>query len=99
PDRSAGIQRAVGVLEDDLDVLVEPLQVLAREVGNVPAFELDGPRRRFEQPADETSQSGLATPRFPDQTERLPAGDVEVDAGDGVDIGDGTPEDPALDRE
>ena len=97
-DGAPRVERGVGVLEDDLDVPSQATHVRPRLLEHVDAVELDGALGRLLEPHEESPERGLATPRLADDTERLAATQLEVDAVDRADVPDGTPQDAALDR-
>ena len=84
-DGHAGVQGAVGVLEDDLKLFPEGTHCPAGELGEVLAPEADftagGPEELEDAPAD----GGLAAAAFADEAERLAAHDLEGHAVDGLD--------------
>ena len=84
-DGHAGVQGAVGVLEDDLKLFPEGTHCSARELGEVLAPEADftagGPEQLEDAPAD----GGLAAAAFADEAESLAAHDLEGHAVDGLD--------------
>ena len=76
-DREPRVQRRVRVLEDHLD----PPLVGARPAGRQhPAVEADLARVDRAQPGERQGERGLARPGLADQRERLPAGELQVDA-------------------
>ena len=81
-DREAGVERGIGVLEDDLD----PALVLHRHAGRhgkqVLAFEQDLPARGFVEAHHGQSNRCLAGARFPDQPQRLTLGELEGHVAD-----------------
>src|SRR5690606_12224745 len=70
-DRVPGVERAVRVLEDHLDVAAERPHGPLRQVGDVTAVEDDPAARGPEQPGDQAAGRGLAAPRLAHQAEGL----------------------------
>ncbi len=70
-DRHSRVERAVGVLEDDLHVAADGPQLRGPQVGDVVAVEHDAAGRRLEQPQDRAAGRGLAAAAFADEAERF----------------------------
>ena len=95
----ARVERADGVLEDDLHVAPHRLQVAAAEAAQVDAVELDLARRGLEQAQQRAAERGLAAAGLAHEPHGLAAEDVEVDAVDRLQLPDGALEDALLHRE
>ena len=98
-DAHPRIERADRVLEDDLHVPAHLLQRRALEGDHVDAVEADLARGRLEQPQQRASERRLAAAGLADEPDRLAAMDVEIDAVDGLQLGDGALQHPLLDGE
>ncbi len=98
-DAHPRVERADRVLEDDLHVLAHLLQRLPLEADHVDAVEADLACRRLEQPQQRASERRLAAAGLADEAYRLARIDVEIDAVDGLELGDGALQHPLLDRE
>ena len=72
PHAHPGVQRAEGVLEDDLHALAGGPQLSPREGNEVAPLEADAPAARLQQPEDQPACRRLAAPGFTDQPQRLP---------------------------
>ena len=81
----AGAERAVRILEHDLDLAPIVLQLGSPQRRDVAPFELDGPGRRRLGGQHELRGGRLAAPGFSDEPERLPGVDREADPVDGLD--------------
>jgi hypothetical protein len=88
PDRHAGVQRRVRVLEHDLHVPPGLAQLLFAEPGDVDAVEDHAARGRFHEPQNGPRGRRLAAAGLADQRDRLSLVDVEVHAVDGLDLTD-----------
>src|SRR4029453_12788612 len=75
----AGAERAVGVLEDDLDLAAVALQARAAELRAVAPLELDATGRRRLGRQHQLRRGGLAATGFADKPERLARADREAD--------------------
>src|SRR5262249_10163565 len=82
PDGHARIERAVRVLENDLQGAALRAQRLVIEREQVVAVEADASCGGLDQPQHEAAGRRLAATRFSDQREGLAGGEVEVDAVD-----------------
>ena len=99
-DLHAGVERAVRVLEDDLDLLPPGGQLLVRQAFEVDALEHDLPRGGAFELEHATAGRGLAAAGFPDQAEGLALPDVEAHPVHRLDVADGLLEhQPLGDRE
>ncbi len=78
------VERAVGILEDDLEVAAAAAQLFALEREQVGAAEVQGPFVRFDQPDQDPPERGLAGAGLADQADDLGGHHVEVDTIDGV---------------
>ena len=81
-DGHGRVEVGVRVLEDRLHPAPERTQVPLGEPGDVAALELDPPRRRLDEPQHRPPERRLAAAALPDDSERLPAEDLETDAVD-----------------
>ena len=99
-DRLARVQAAHRVLEDHLDVLAAPAQLLTLEGGDVGAVDDDAALGRGLEVEDRLAERRLAAAGLADEPVGLAPADLQVDAVDGVDVADDLVEDDApLDRE
>ena len=88
-DRHPRVERAVGILEDDLHLAAHLPQVAARRATRRRRRRsITWPAVGFDQPQDRPAGGRLAAARFADEAERLAAVDVEADAVDGVHVVD-----------
>ena len=71
-DRHARIERAVGVLENHLELAPPRAQHRAAHPRDVLAVEQNAARRRLDQPHDGAAQRRLAATAFADQPQRFP---------------------------
>jgi hypothetical protein len=92
-DRVPRVQRAVGVLEDHLDLLAQRKHLALGELGHVLALEDHLAGGRVVEPGDDPARRRLAAPRLAHQPERSAAGHGERDAVDGLDVADDPAED------
>src|SRR5260370_9061872 len=81
-DRHPWVQRSERVLEDDLHLATHPPQPPPAQPRQVLPLEDHPARRHRLQSRDQSRQGRLPASRLTDETERLPAPDVEADAGD-----------------
>src|SRR5258706_9153284 len=79
------IERAVGVLEDDLQRAPPRAQRFAVQQREVLALEAHAARSRLDQPQRQAPGGGLAAARFAHESEGLARRDLEADAVDGPD--------------
>jgi hypothetical protein len=98
-DGVPGVQRAVRVLEDHLDVAAQRSHAGGLEVRDVRAVELDLAAGRLQQAGDEPAHGRLAAAGLPDDAEGLAPPHLEVDAVDGLDRPDLPLEQALLDGE
>ena len=70
PMRDARIERAIGVLENDLDALAVRLQQPARQVGDFVARKTNAAGGRIDQPDDAARHRRFAGTAFADDAER-----------------------------
>jgi len=75
----ARVERAVGVLENHLELAPPRAQGRATHFQNVLAVERDFPRRRFDEPDDGAAERRLAAAAFADEAERFAGRDAEAD--------------------
>src|SRR6266852_3211385 len=80
-DRHARIQRSERILEDDLPLATHPPQPPPAQPRQILPLEDHPARRHRLQSRDQSRKCRLSAPRLTDETERLPAPDVEADAG------------------
>src|SRR5262249_41733503 len=83
----ARVERAVRVLEDDLDTPAQTAQRFPVQVAEVETVEQDFALRRAFELQDAAAGRGLAAARLADKAERLAAANIEADAVDGLDLG------------
>ena len=84
-DRHPGVQRRVGVLEDDLRLPPERQEPPGWQRRDVLVFEEDAPAGRLDGAQDEATGGRLAAAALADEPQRLPRGDREADAVDRAD--------------
>ncbi len=94
----ARVERAVGVLEDDLHFAGELAQSSSTEGANVRALEVNCPTGCLDEPEDRAADGCLARPRLSDETHHLAGLDVERDRLHGLHAGDDAGPDSAPDR-
>src|SRR5512135_2971042 len=82
----ARIERAVRVLEDDLNASPQRQQILAFHLRNVDAVVQDLAAGRTLQPQDAATRRSLAAAAFAHQAKRLAARHRKVDAVDRLDL-------------
>ena len=82
PDRHPRIERAVGILEDDLHPFPQTAQILLVELEDVPALECRGACGRFLQPENSPANGRLAAARLAHQRQRFSSPDRERDPVD-----------------
>jgi len=85
----AGVEGAVGVLEDHLHLTAQAPQVRALGAGDVLAVELDAAAGRLEELEHRAAGGGLAAAGLPHQAEGLALAQLQGDAVDGLDGGVG----------
>src|SRR5215469_4843677 len=95
PDRVPRVERGVRVLEDHLYVAAQRPHGARGQVRDVPAVEHDLTRGGLEQPGQQPTRSGLATPGLAYQTKGLPGPNGKVDPVDRLDRADLVLEDDA----
>ena len=83
-DRHAGVQRRVGVLEDNLQVTAHGAQFCGAQLRQVPAPVEHLATGRPHQLQDRPPRRGLAAPRLPHQPQRLAGEEVEGHVTDGL---------------
>jgi hypothetical protein len=81
-DRHARIERAVGVLEDDLHLPAQGTNFTFLEVGNFFIVEPYFPCAWLEEAQQQPADGGLAAARFADQGQRLAFGELQAHAVD-----------------
>src|ERR1700760_1257856 len=79
PDPAARVQRAVRVLKNHLHVTPVGTHPTTRQSADVVAVEGDLPGGDVVQPHDAAGQGGLAAPGPADQSQGLPASDLQAD--------------------
>ena len=95
-DAHARVERSVGVLEDQLDVLAVALALGAFHGREVVPVEDDRARGGREQVHEHLAHGGLAAARFAHKPERLAAADLEAHVVDGLHVGRGSTEEVRL---
>src|SRR5207302_880648 len=85
PDGTARAERAIWVLEDDLDAPPRATQIFAIGMGDFLLTNANRPSRRIDQPNHATRQGRLSAPGFPDQAEHFAATHIEVGVLEGDD--------------
>ena len=88
PDRVPRVERVVRVLEDHLRLAPDRRELLARELGDLEAIELDRAAGWADEHQDRASRGRLAGAGLTHETKRLARVDREVDAVDGLDVAD-----------
>ena len=78
--RHARVQGRVGVLEDHLDLLAHPAQLLATQLGHVHVPEEHAARRGGLEPNDDPAQRRLSAAGLADEAQRLALPDHQVHA-------------------
>ena len=71
PNPHAGVERRVGILEDELHRDAKPAEVFSVQRRQVPARDGDGTAVRWEEPKQNPGQSALPAAGFPDQAHDL----------------------------
>src|SRR6185312_17076823 len=95
-DAAARVERGDRILKDELDAPAQSTQPLPALPGKVEPFEQHLASGGAGELQHGAPQRGLAAAALADESQRLAAGEVEADIGDGVDaIGAGA----VLDRE
>ena len=97
-DRHPGVERGVGVLEDDLDVATQPAHLAPGRAAPVGTLEDDLARGGLLEAHEQPAQRGLATAGLADDAERLALVQVEAHAVDGLDLADRAAQHTLLDR-
>ena len=98
-DGRARIERCIRILEDDLHPPAVVAQRRAAQLRDVVPIEHDLAGGRLDEAEQEPSDGRLSASGLADEPKGLATHDPEVDAIDGLDLGDGTLKDAALDRE
>src|SRR5690606_27980603 len=98
-DRGPGVERRVGVLEDDLHLPAQGGELATAGPADVDAVEEHGALVGREQAEEQAAERRLAAARLPHQPEDLAGEDVEVDAVDGPYVADDLAEGAAPDGE
>ncbi len=80
PDSHPWIERAVRILEDDLQLSPGLPQLGSAERQEIAPLEGDGTAGGLQQAEDRATDRGLAAPRLPDEPKRLSRADSERDA-------------------
>ena len=97
--RHAGVQRRVGVLEDDLHVAPQVAQRALVEGGDVLVLEPHLARGGLDEAEDAAAGGGLAAARLAHEAERLALQDLHGDVVHRVDAGDFAREEAPADGE
>ncbi len=98
-DRHARVQGGIGVLENDLEVLSDPPQILLGHPSDILPFKEDPPTGGIEEPKEGPSQRGLSTAGFSNEPERFPRVDIEAHIVHRLHVVLGLPEKALPDRE
>ena len=88
-DAEAGIERAKGILKNDLHVAAEAAHFGASSGEQVVPFEMDAAGSGLDEAEDEASESAFAGTGLADQAESFAGFDGERDVVDGADFGVG----------
>ena len=88
-----GVEGGPGVLEDDLDPLVDLLELAAIQRLNILPFETDLSRRQIIDPQDEAGDRGLPAAALPHEAEAFSPTDMERNSIHGADRRRHAPED------
>src|SRR6185369_3957254 len=96
-DAHARVERAVGILEDDLHRRAPYAQLGAREARELLPGVLHAAFRGRDELQDRLAGGGLAAARFADQRERSPLAQLEGHAVDRLDVAHRAPEDALAD--
>ena len=94
-DRHPWIERAVGVLEDDLHLPPAPPELGPRQLRQIASLEKHRPGGRLDQAQQQAAGGRLAATGFADEAEGFARADREVDAVDGACPCGSIPEKPA----
>lgn len=97
-DRHTGIEAGVRVLEDDLDLPLEPPQLRSGRPSDVDAVVADGPPGGSLQPQQHLGQAGLARAGLPHESEGPSRLDLQAHLLDGVDVPGDPAQRPGADR-
>src|SRR5205814_2023240 len=97
-DRHPRVQRADRILEDDLHPAAQALEIVAVLVEDLLAADRCPSAGRILKADEGLAERRLATARLTDQPEHLALRDLEADAVDSLDVGQLSPEEPAVDR-
>ncbi len=84
-DRQAGVERAKGILKNDLEFPPPRPQVSSGQRGNVLAFELDRAREGIGESDDRAAQSSFSAATLSDQPQRFAGLERKADAIDSLD--------------
>ena len=95
----AWVERAVGVLENHLELAATGAQRFTAQLRDVLALEKDAPRRRLKEPDDGAAQRGLATAAFAHEPERFAGSELQAHVIHGLHMRAHPPEESVLDRE
>src|SRR6185437_10602370 len=85
-DRHAGVERGVGILEDDLRLAPEATQLVRIEGQQVAPVEANASRIWLDQPQHQPAHGRLAAAGLADQPQRLAALDRKANAIDRADV-------------
>src|SRR6202035_4474742 len=91
-DRDARIERTIGVLENDLDLLAVRLQQPPRQLGDFAARQANAAGGRIDQPDDAAGDRGFARTALADDAERAALAQGEGDILGGRDLTDAAEE-------
>ena len=98
-DRHARVERAVGVLEDDLHLAAQAPHALARECQDIAPLEPDRPAVGIDEAQHQPAGRGFPAPALAHERERLAGREGEVDAVDRLDRAAGPSEKTLLEPE
>ncbi|EAU65581.1 conserved hypothetical protein [Stigmatella aurantiaca DW4/3-1] len=98
-NRQPGVQRGVGILEDELHAPAKGTQPSGLQACQLLPLEADGTGRWLDEPQQGTPQGALATAALPHQSERLTAHHIEAHAVHGLHRAANAPQQPSAHRE
>ena len=86
-DAEAGIERAVGILENHLDASRQSSALFLRQGSNIAAVQQDAPTSRLDQAYQRSADRGLATAALSNETKRLPGGNGKAHIVHSAEVG------------
>ncbi len=98
-DGEVGIERAVGVLEDHLDLSSAAAQIALGQGGQFLPVQADGTFVGFDEAKDGATERGLTAAAFTHESDGLAGIDVETDVVEGLDDAGGATEEALADGE